>query len=203
MLCGSLLRAAVQDIRYVGKVDNSSAAATGITTNIPTGTKNGDLLLFAAQTNPTASWTAPSGWIEVVNTERRCLFYRIWDGAASSYSFTTGVSGAMSSVMLSYQNAGFGSTSSVSSAATNPIAPAFTVNKNNSINLAFVGGPSAGMTYSSSGFTARSELSANATISVFERTAKIGQSDGVAVTFTRLTGANTTRAFQIAIQPRG
>lgn len=94
-------------------VQRTSSNAT-ITANIPTETKDGDLLIaFAGEQNASsvagAKWSTPSGWTEVLDTYTVGIFYKIADQEGATVSLTSSSSSTSHAFVLAYRNANYDS----------------------------------------------------------------------------------------------
>lgn len=196
-----------EPIIFVGSTVATATNTAGTALSVPTGAASGDLLLVIGSSTDTGNaWTTPTGWTEVVDGTGRYSSHRIWDGVASSYTFTqSGANDTSGLIMFCFRNAAYGVTGARTAAAQNPTANGITFPVANSLWLGAVAATSAGNSFTvPSGWSLLREYNVPTTgpsVSVFVN--EIYRSGGsTTLTFTRSAGASTANiAWQLSISP--
>lgn len=212
-MLGHGLRATTQ--RFGGKltyIGLTTAGKTGTDTcvlSVPSGTQIGDLLVAITVLPDIATQTPASGWSEKVDSNSRTVSTFTWDGANSSYTFTSSVGSAVNSypgVMLSFRNAAFDVAGTVSTTADNPTAPSITVSTNNCIQVVCAGVIAGNTTFTqTSGFTEIADLNTQSpalgSLAVQYKTNVASGSTGTVTYFSDGAATLNNRAWQFSIKP--
>lgn len=194
-----------------GPLEYIGCTTAGITGNsqciltVPSGALVGDLLVVTTVDPNLASQNGPSGWTERRDLNGRAVYSFVWDGGATSYTFTSGSTGTRyPGVMLAFRNAAFDVVSTISATADNPFAPAITISKNNSIQVVCAGVTDSSVTTytQTSGFTEVADLNTlgQGALAVQIKTGVAKGSTGT-VTYSSDGVTSNNRAWQFSISP--
>lgn len=126
-----------------------SGGGTSITCSKPSDVAEGDLLVAFLNigTGVVVSYTHPSGWIEVHDSNQRAISYKIaTDSEPTSYTFNSSGFGYLVCAIVCFKNSTYHTVGAISASGANPSAPAITTAKNSIVIL--VGSQSAGTTTS-------------------------------------------------------
>lgn len=182
-----------------------TASGTSVTVSVPVGAVAGDLLVAIGTTgSATDTFNAVSGWTEQSDANGRLIAtLASWNGSTSSYTFGISATRAVRVQILCFRNAAFGVIGTPSASGNDPVAPSITINAANSLWLAVGSSTLSGMTYSvPSGFSdivAAQSTTISQRIIVSDTLQPIGATS--TITFTRTSGADTSRAAQFSIKP--
>lgn len=196
---------------YIGRTTAGITGNNQCTLSVPSGTVVGDLLVVTtcAPQPTSANQTTPAGWVERLDSAGRFVASFVWDGVASSYTFTSTATGTLyPGVMMAFRNAVFDQMSTLSAAAEDPVAPSITISRSQAIQVVVGGTTNAGSNThtQTSGFTEIADLNTESPVkgclAVQYRINQPAGSTGTVTYATDGTTAGNGRAWQFSIIPK-
>jgi hypothetical protein len=140
-------------IEFIAAVNlETIGGATTFTINKPAGTAQNDLMLLFIVASTGVSWTPPSGWTEVLDTGGILIAHRTaGDSEGSSYTATSSGSANYAGAILTYRNAAYDTTGTLSTTQNSNIqtASSITMTQSDSTLLALFTSRSTSLTWSS------------------------------------------------------
>ena len=115
----------------------NSAGSTSISCAKPSGTQSGDFIiafLCLGQVINSGVWNVPSGWTSAFVRNQRAILYKVAGGSEpASYTFTNNILSIPLVSLVTVRPASFDAVGTISSATTNPSAPALSVAGDSSV----------------------------------------------------------------------
>jgi hypothetical protein len=149
-------------ITFVNSASNfSTTSVSSLTITKPSGLQVDDLMVaFLSNNDQPVTFTAPSGWTEVLDADSRGLFWKVAtsaDVSASNFTWTVSNDGDMYGIILAYRYAVFDVCGTLGAlTATNPSGPSINVSSNNSLLFVVASNRGSVPTYTTpSGYTIR------------------------------------------------